>query len=420
MDWTVKHQPAIWGGKELSYPNVPKEHAKFSESVTVGNLVMVSGCVGNDTKTGALTPESIGEQVTQALDNTRAALEAAGSSMENIVKTFSLIRDLDTYGVYRAAETSYYEQHAPALIGKPPSATLMVYPGLVLPEFKLEYEVVAAIDRGAPDWGVTYYPEYWGGKELAYPHVPKEHAKFARTQVVGELVLVSGCQALDHDTVKVETMDFAEQAVICLEKIRIGMEETGGSWDTVAKTNVFIKDPAMLEAYRQIERDYFNFHAPARADQPPASTTFIVTELPRPEFLVEIEAFGVASDGKSGWPVKFHEGAEDHRAASVQAGELVYYSATHGKGSIEDQVTGAFDRLRAACEQAGTSLDKVIKTNMMLTDTSHYKTMRRLEVEYYEQHAPGLVTHPPACTFMQVEAIEDADTLFQVAAMGVL
>ena len=419
MDWSVRHHPAFWGSKKLSYPNVPKEHAKFSESVVVGNLIFASGCIGKETKTSATTPHSITEQVFLALENTRTALEIAGSSMENIVKTFSLIRDLSTYGEYRKAETEYYELHAPTLIRRPPSATLMVYPGLALPEFDLEYEVMAVVDRNAENWEVTYYPEFWAGKELAYPQVPKEHAKFARTQVVGQLVLVSGCQALDHDTVKVETMDFAEQTRICLEKIRIGMEETGGSWETVAKTNVFIKNATLLETYRQVERDYFKSHAPALVDQPPASTTFIVTELPRPEFLVEIEAFGVAGDNGSQWPVRFCKGVA-HRSASVRAGELVYYSACHGTGSLEEQITGGFDKLRVACEQAGSTLDKVIKTNLMLTNTDGYAKMRRLEIEYYEQYAPNLVPNPPACTYMQVEAIEDADTVFQVDAIGVI
>ena len=419
MDWSVRHHPAFWGSKKLSYPNVPKEHAKFSESVVVGNLIFASGCIGKETKTGAPTPHSITEQVFLALENTRTALETAGSSMENIVKTFSLIRDLSTYGEYRKAETEYYELHAPTLIRRPPSATLMVYPGLALPEFDLEYEVMAVVDRNAENWGVTYYPEFWAGKELAYPQVPKEHAKFARTQVVGQLVLVSGCQALDHDTVKVETMDFAEQTRICLEKIRVSMEESGGSWETVAKTNVFIKNATLLETYRQVERDYFKSQAPALIDQPPASTTFIVTELPRPEFLVEIEAFGVAGDNGSQWPVRFCKGVA-HRSASVRAGELVFYSACHGTGSLEGQITGGFDKLRVACEQAGTTLDKVIKTNLMLTNTDDYAKMRRLEIEYYEQYAPNLVSNPPACTYMQVEAIEDADTFFQVDAIGVI
>ena len=76
---------------------------------------------------------------------------------------------------------------------------------------------------------MTYHPEFWGGKELAYPHVPKEHAKFARSQAIGNLLVISGCQALDHETLRVETSDFAEQSRIVLDKIRIAVEETGGS-----------------------------------------------------------------------------------------------------------------------------------------------------------------------------------------------
>ena len=118
------------------------------------------------------------------------------------------------------------------------------------------YEVIGVVNRKASDWGVTYNPEFWAGRELAYPHVPKEHAKFARTQVAGNLVIVSGCQALDHDTVKVETMDFKEQSDIVLEKIKIGMEETGGSLASVVKTVVFLKDLSLLSVYRDAERAF--------------------------------------------------------------------------------------------------------------------------------------------------------------------
>jgi enamine deaminase RidA (YjgF/YER057c/UK114 family) len=41
---------------------------------------------------------------------------------------------------------------------------------------------------------VKYYPEYWAGKKLAYPHVPPEHPKFSRSVVVGNLVFISGCK----------------------------------------------------------------------------------------------------------------------------------------------------------------------------------------------------------------------------------
>jgi len=107
------------------------------------------------------------------------------------------------------------------------------------------------------NWELKYYPEYWGGKKLAYPHVPKEHPKFARTEVVGNLVIVSGCEALNHDTVKVETKDFKEQTRIVLEKIRVGMAETGGSIDNLVKTYVLLKDIKDYPLYREVEQEFF-------------------------------------------------------------------------------------------------------------------------------------------------------------------
>ena len=37
MNWDVAHIPEFWEGKRLAYPDVPKEHAKFSRCVVVGN-----------------------------------------------------------------------------------------------------------------------------------------------------------------------------------------------------------------------------------------------------------------------------------------------------------------------------------------------------------------------------------------------
>ena len=56
MDWTVKYYPAYWQGKRLAYPDVPKEHPKFAQSIAIGNLIFVSGCVGQDTVSGNPAP----------------------------------------------------------------------------------------------------------------------------------------------------------------------------------------------------------------------------------------------------------------------------------------------------------------------------------------------------------------------------
>ncbi len=197
------------------------------------------------------------------------------------------------------------------------------------------------------------------------------------------------------------------------------MEETGGSLANVVKTNVFIKDAAMLHRYRDVEQSFFRAHAPAFVDRPPASTVFVMTELPRREFLIEVEAFGVADARAPGWPTRYHAGA-------VSAGNLIFLSgcdafAAAEARSIAPQVVAALDKIKAAMERAGSSMNNVVKTTLMLRDLDDYPAMRATELAYYRQHAPRLVAHPPACTFMQVPAIgDDPSARFQIDAIGVM
>jgi 2-iminobutanoate/2-iminopropanoate deaminase len=302
----------------------------------------------------------------------------------------------------------------------------VVAPSLARQEFVVQYEVIAALDRDASGWPVRYYPEYWAGKELAYPHVPKEHAKFARSQSIGNLLIVSGCQALDHETVRVESSDFAEQSRIVLGKIKAAVEEPGGSLANLVKTTVFIKDANALPIYREIEQAFFREHAPEVARDPPASTVFVVSELPRPEFLIEVEAFAVADAATPGWAMHRQVGTAD-AAESVTAGRLVFLSACDGglgggsaSTSIEHEVTAALDNLGDALVRAGSAFSKIVKLTLMLTEIDEYPRMQSALVAYYREHASQLVAKPAASTFVGVGAIGPGGARFQVDAVAVI
>ena len=344
--------------------------------------------------------------------------------MENVVKTFFLLTSLENYGSVRRTETEFYERHAPQLVTTPPAATLMVVPSLARPELLVQYEVVAALDRDSPGEGVTYYPEHWAGKELAYPHVPKEHAKFARSQSIGNLLIISGCQALDHETLRVEAGDFAEQCHVVLDKVRIAVEDTGGSLENLLKTNVFVKDAGAVAGYREIERAYFREHAPGLASGPPASTVFVVTELPRPEFLIEIEAFAVANADVHGWRVSRRAGTQE-AAESATAGRLVFVSACDGTAGgspgtpIEDEISAALDNLGDALERAGSAIGRILKLTLLLRDADDYPRLQRTLEAYYGEHAPNMLATPPATTFMQVPATVPPGARFQLDAVAV-
>jgi 2-iminobutanoate/2-iminopropanoate deaminase len=385
--------------------------------VVVGNIVFVSGCtsVESDPASAHVTA-----QVELALETARRSLEAAGSRMDNVVKTLFLLTALEDYGVVRATETEFYERYAPQLVATPPAATLMVAPSLGRPELLVQYEVVAARDRDMPGWPVAYHPEHWAGKELAYPHVPKEHAKFARSQSIGNLLVISGCQALDHATVRVETGDVAEQSRIVLGKILAAVEETGGTLANLVKTNVFVKDPRAARIYREVEHAFLRERAPDVAAEPPASTVFVMTELPRPEFLIEVEAFAVLEAGAPGWGVRRLPGTAA-AAESVSAGALVFLSAcTSAVGdSIEREIAGALDELGEALGRAGSEVESIVKTTLFLRDARDYETLQEQLRTFYETHAPRLLETPPASTFTEVAEIVPSRARFQIDAIAV-
>jgi 2-iminobutanoate/2-iminopropanoate deaminase len=428
MNWEVKYYPEYWYGKKLVYPHVPKESGKFAKSMAVGNLLFVSGCTGKDTITDKPVAANFEDQMIMALDKVKMAMEEAGSSMENIVKTVLLVKNLDDYPKMRRTEVEYYLKHAPYLVENPPASTFIAPASLAKPEYLIEVDVIGVVHKKAADWNVKYYAEYWGGKKLAYPHVPKEHPKFARTEVVGNLVMISGCEALDHDTVKVETNDFKEQTKIVLEKLKVGMEDTGGSMDHLLKTYVLLKEMKDYPQYREVEREFFKKHAPGLAKNPPASTVMNVSSLARPEFLVEVEAFGVIDKKAPGWTTKYYPGSKE-ASTCVSAGHLLFLSGCDGAnpktgrmetGAVEEQVNIALDKVRKGLAGAGSSMEKVVKTFMLLKRLEDYPKMRKAEVEYYQQHAPHLVANPPVSTFMQLPRMANPEALFEIDVTAVL
>ncbi len=293
MDWETKYYPEYRAGKKLAYPNVPPEAPKFARSEVVGNLIFVSGCAGLNPETDRVETDVFEEQMIAALNRIKSAMEEAGSSMNNIVKTLLLLKNPENYPRMRRTELEYYQKHAPLLVENPPASTVMVPASLARPEFLIEIDVIGVIDRNAPDWKVKFYPEYRAGKKLTYPHVPPESGKYARSAVVGNLVFVSGCTGMNSATGQVETDVFEEQMISALDKVRVAMEETGSSLEKIVKTLMLLKNLEDYPRMRRTELEYYQKHASYLVDNPPASTFIQVASLARPEFLVEIDVIGV-------------------------------------------------------------------------------------------------------------------------------
>jgi 2-iminobutanoate/2-iminopropanoate deaminase len=89
----------------------------YSQAVRAAGLLFVSGQVGQDPSTGKLAGPTVREQTRQSLRNVKAILEAAGSSMENIVTATFILRNPDDYAEMNDEWATWFPQNPPARQG---------------------------------------------------------------------------------------------------------------------------------------------------------------------------------------------------------------------------------------------------------------------------------------------------------------
>ena len=92
--------------KTISTQNAPAAIGPYSQGKIVGELVFVSGQIPVDPASGTVA-EGIAAQAEQSCKNVAAVLEAAGSSMEKVVKTTCFVADMGDF----AAFNGVYEKH---------------------------------------------------------------------------------------------------------------------------------------------------------------------------------------------------------------------------------------------------------------------------------------------------------------------
>jgi len=91
----------------------PQAIGPYSQAVQVGNLLFTSGQLGMDPTTNQF-PEAVSEQAKQSLNNVKAIVEAAGASMNDIVKTTVFLKDMNDFAAVNEVYASFFEQPFPA------------------------------------------------------------------------------------------------------------------------------------------------------------------------------------------------------------------------------------------------------------------------------------------------------------------
>jgi 2-iminobutanoate/2-iminopropanoate deaminase len=120
--------------------DAPAAIGPYSQAVRVGDLLFTSGQVALDPDSGVIVSGGIAEQTTRVLENLSAVLAAAGSGMQNVVKTVVFLKNI---GDFAAMNEIYAKYFAPDGVVPPARSTVEV---ARLPKDALvEIEVIARL-----------------------------------------------------------------------------------------------------------------------------------------------------------------------------------------------------------------------------------------------------------------------------------
>jgi 2-iminobutanoate/2-iminopropanoate deaminase len=98
----------------ISTEKAPGAIGPYSQAVKAGNMVFCSGQIPIDPTTGEFVSNNVAEQTHQVLTNLSAVLEAAGTSLNNVVKTTVFLADMNDFTAMNEIYAEFFTDNKPA------------------------------------------------------------------------------------------------------------------------------------------------------------------------------------------------------------------------------------------------------------------------------------------------------------------
>ncbi|RJP54019.1 MAG: RidA family protein [Anaerolineaceae bacterium] len=100
--------------KVVQTDKAPKAIGPYSQAIGTDKMVFTAGQIALDPVTGELIAGGVEEQTRQVLNNLRNVLEAAGSSLEHVVKTTVFLQEMGDFPKMNAVYAEYFGENPPA------------------------------------------------------------------------------------------------------------------------------------------------------------------------------------------------------------------------------------------------------------------------------------------------------------------
>ena len=261
----------------------PKPLANYSEAMQAGDLIFAAGQLASDFKTGVPASAKRGEnfpfygsdiqlQTEFVLENLKKTFEAAGSSLDHVVKAQVFMTNLNDFAGFDQVWKRYFKV--------PPPRTTVGTSGLLVRETLVEIDLIGYVPRS----GLKH--------EVIKSGAPRPLANYSEAFTLGDFVFAAGQIASDYKTgVPAEARkhpnfpfygsDIKLQAAYILNNLKQTFEAAGSSIDNVVKAQVFLTDLKNFAAFDEVWKEFFKV--------PPPRTTVGTTGLLVRDALVEID-----------------------------------------------------------------------------------------------------------------------------------
>jgi len=112
--WPAKKLRSEKMKKAIKTDQAPKAIGPYSQGIMAGGLIFVSGQIPLDPVKGEIVGQTIEEQAHQVFKNLRAILEAAGSSLNEVVKATVFLADMNDFSRMNEVYAQYFSEPYPA------------------------------------------------------------------------------------------------------------------------------------------------------------------------------------------------------------------------------------------------------------------------------------------------------------------
>lgn len=266
--------------------DAPQPLANYSEAIRIGDFVFAAGQLGSDFKTGVpgsakraqnfpFYGSDIQLQTEFILENLKKTFEAAGSSLDHVVKAQVFMTDLHDFAGFDQIWKKYFKA--------PPPRTTVGTTGLLVRDTLVEIDLIGYVPRS----GLTH--------QIVKSDVPRPLANYSEAITIGDYVFAAGQLASDfktgvppqarkHPNFPYYGSDIKLQTEYILQNLTKTFKAAGSSLDNVIKAQVFLTDLKHFAGFDEVWKEFFKI--------PPPRTTVGTTGLLVQDALVEIDLIG--------------------------------------------------------------------------------------------------------------------------------